>query len=129
LTKDVLKAGIEAITAIEEWRTAIVNAVENNAPMTQDWADGYRRNADTKLALASVPVVTGGDRDVLLLLRSEFNNMQKLSDKYLALRNSQTYISPDSLDSDPLNQQIQSCARGLAGLSASSQFQDVAACH
>jgi len=129
LTKDVLKAVIDETTAIEEWRTAIVNAVQNNFPMTQDWAEGYRRNADSKLALASIPAVTDADRNVLALLRNEFSNMQKVSDKYVAMRSSQTYISGDSPDSDPLNQQVLSCARGLAALTAGSQIQDVAVCH
>jgi hypothetical protein len=129
LTKDVLKAGIEELTAIEEWRTAIVSAIQGSAAMTQDWADGYRRNAESKLALASVPVATDPDRSVIQLLRGEFDKMQKLSDKYLALRNNQTYVSPDSVDSDPLNQQVQSCARGLRGLTAGGEFQDVAVCH
>jgi hypothetical protein len=37
--------------------------------------------------------------------------------------------SPESLDNDPLNQQILDCARGLASLAAGGQFQDVSACH
>jgi hypothetical protein len=129
LTKDVLKAAIDEITAIEEWRTAIVTAIQNNSPMTQDWIDGYRRNADTKLALASVPVATDPDRTFVALLRNEFNNMQKVSDTYMAMRKSQAYISEDSVNNDPLNQQVQSCAHALAAVTANSQIQDVVACH
>jgi hypothetical protein len=129
LSKGLLQAGIEEMTAIGEWRTAIVNAVQNSNPVTEDGLDGYRRNADNKLAVASTTVVTDPDRIVVSLLRNEFNNMQKLGAQYLAMRKSLTYISPDSLDGDPLNQQIQNCARGLASLAASGQFQDVATCH
>ena len=60
---------------------------------------------------------------------NEFGKMQTLSDKYLALRKSLTYIAPDSLDKDPLDQQILSCARGLSSMAASGQFEDVPACH
>jgi hypothetical protein len=110
LSKGLLQAGIEEMAVIEEWRTTVVNAVQNNNPIPEDGLDGYRRNADSKLAVASTTVVTDGDRNVLLLLKNEFNNMQKLSSQYLAKRKSLTYIPPDSLDNEPLNQQIQDVA-------------------
>jgi hypothetical protein len=53
LSKDVLQAGIEEMAVIGEWRTALVNAVQNNNPITEDGLDGYRRNADSKLAVGS----------------------------------------------------------------------------
>jgi hypothetical protein len=129
LSKGFLKAGIEEMSVIGEWRTVIVGAIQKNNPVTEDWLDGYRRNADSKLAVASTTVVTDPDRSVLLLLRNEFNNMQQLSARYLAMRKSLTYISPDSLDNDPLNQQIQNCEHSLASLTASGLFQDAAMCH
>src|ERR1017187_7954392 len=129
LSKGLLQAGIEEMAVIGEWRTAVVNAVQNNNSIAEDGLDGYRRNADSKLAVASTTVVTDADRNVLLFIKNEFNNMQKLSAQYLATRKSLTYIAPDSLDNDPLNQQIQDCAQGLASLTASGQFQDVATCH
>ena len=129
LSKGFLQAGIEEMTVIEEWRTVIVKAVQNNNPVTEDVLDGYRRNADSKLAVASTTVATDADRNVLSFLKNEFGNTQKLSDRYLAMRKSLTFISPDSLDNDPLNQQVQNCAKGLASLTAGGQFQDVAACH
>jgi hypothetical protein len=129
VSKDIVKAGIDETTAIEEWRTAIVKAVQSNSSVTPDWVDGYQRNANSKFALASAAVVGDPDRDVLQLLRDEFNNMKTLSDKYLALRKDMTYTASDSLDTDPLNQKVQNCARGLAALTPGSQFQDVAVCH
>src|ERR1019366_7571087 len=129
LSRDFLRAGIEEMAVIGEWRTAIANAIQNNYPVTEDSADSYRRNAASKLELAATTVVTEPDRSVLLLFRNEFDKMRGLSDKYLAIRKSLTYISPDSLDNDPLNQQIQACARGLAALTSSDQLPDVAACH
>ena len=56
LSKGLLQAGIEEMTVIGEWRTAVVNAVQNNNPITEDGLDGYRRNADSKLAVASTTV-------------------------------------------------------------------------
>ncbi len=128
-SKDFLRAAIEAMTAIREWRIAIVNAVQSSFPVTDDWVAGYRRTADSKLALTSAAITTDSDRSGFALLSNESSKMQTLSDKYLALRRSLTYIAPDSLDNDPLDQQILSCARGLSSMAGSGQFEDVAVCH
>ncbi|HEV8412099.1 MAG TPA: hypothetical protein VGQ49_00800 [Bryobacteraceae bacterium] len=128
-SKDFLRAGVEEMTAIREWRIAIVNAVQSNFPVTDDWVAGYRRTAESKLSLASAAVTTDSDRSGFILLSNEFSKMQMLSDKYLALRKSLTYIAPDSLENDPLDQQLLSCARGLASIAGSGQFEDVAVCH
>jgi hypothetical protein len=40
-----------------------------------------------------------------------------------------THTSADSVENDPLGEQILSCARSLASLPAGGQFQDVAVCH
>jgi hypothetical protein len=128
-SKDFLRAAIEGMAVIREWRIAIVNAVQSSFPVTDDWVAGYRRTADSKLALTSAAIATDSDRSGFALLSSEFSKMQTLSDKYLALRKSLTYIAPDSLDRDPLDQQILSCARGLSSMAGSGQFEDVAVCH
>jgi len=128
-SKEFVRAGIEEMTAIREWRIAIVNAVQSSFPVTDDWVAGYRRSADSKHALTSAAIATDSDRSGFALLSNEFGKMQTLSDKYLALRKSLTYIAPDSLDKDPLDQQILSCARGLSSMAASGQFEDVPACH
>jgi hypothetical protein len=128
-SKEFLRAGIEEMTAIREWRIAIVNAVQSNFPVTDDLVASYRRAADSKLALASAAVTTDSDRSGFALLNNEFSKMQALSDKYLALRKSLTYIAPDSLDKDPLDQQVLSCARGLSFMAAGRHFEDVPECH
>lgn len=129
LSREFLRAVIEELSVIGEWRTSLVNAVQNGSPLTQDWADNLRRNAESKLALVSTTVTTEPDRNLLPLLRSELNSMLALSEKYVAMHTSQTFVSPDSLDSDALNQQVQNCAHGLASLTTGGQFVDVAACH
>jgi len=126
---EFLKASIEAMTVIREWRIAIVRAVQGNSPVTESWVGDYRRAAASKLTLASGVVATDADRDGIPLLINMFNNMKKLSDTYLELNQSLTYIDPDSIENNPLEQQILSCGRGLASLAASGQFQDVPSCH
>ncbi len=128
-SEDFLKAGIEAMTSIREWRIAIVRAIQGNYPLTEDWVGGFRRTAESKVALASAAAATDDDRNGLPLLRNELGNMQKLNDKYLGLRQSLTYIEPDALENDDLDRQILSCSRGLEALAATGHFQDVPSCH
>jgi hypothetical protein len=128
-SKDFLKAGIEEMTVIREWRGALVNAVQNGYPVTDEFVAGYRSQATTNLRLASVAVSTDSDRDAVQLLSNEFDNMQKLSNKILAARKNMNYISPDALKDDPLDQKILNCTRSLASMAASGQFQDDGSCH
>jgi hypothetical protein len=128
-SKEFLRAGIEEMSVIREWRIAIVNAVQNNQPVMDEWVSGYRRTAEEKLSLASVALNTDSDRKAFPLLQNEFNNMQKLSDKYLALHKSSSYTSPNSFDNDSLDQQVLSCSKALAAMAASGQFQDDGNCH
>jgi hypothetical protein len=128
-SKDFLKAGIEAMSVVREWRSALVNAVQNGYPVTDDLVAGYRAQAAKSLRLVSVAVSTDSDRSAFQLLSNEFDNMQKLNDKILAARKNMNYISPDALKDAPLDQQILSCARSLASMAASGQFQDDGSCH
>lgn len=128
-SKEFLKAGIEEMSEIREWRGALVNAVQNGYPVTDEFVAGYRGQAATNLRLASVAASTDSDRDAFQLLSNEFDNMQKLSNKILAARKNMNYISPDALKDDPLDQKILNCARSLASMAASGQFQDDGSCH
>jgi len=129
ISREFLKAAIEEITVIREWRIAVLNAVQHNFPVTEDWIGVYRRAADSKLALVSAALATDSDQNTLPLIGNEFANMQKLSDKYLAMHKSMDYVPTDSLENDPLDQQIVSCARSLASVAVDGQFQDVGTCH
>ena len=128
-SQEFLRVGIEEMTVIREWRVALVNAIQNGYPVMDDWVARYRSTANSKLALASTALVTDSDRNGISLFTNEFDNMQKFSDKYLAMSKSMTYTSSDSVENDPQGQQILSCARGLESFPAGSQFQDVATCH
>jgi hypothetical protein len=128
-SKEFLRAAIEAMSVIREWRIAIVNAVQNNQPVSDDWVSGYRRTAESKLSLVSVAVNTDSDRKALPLLQSEFDNMKTMSDKYVALNKSASYTPPNSFDNDRQDQQILSCARALAAMAASGQFQENSPCY
>jgi hypothetical protein len=129
LSKEFIKAGIEEMSAVREWRSALANAVQNGYPVTEDWVGAYRGQAATSLRLASVAVSTDSDGSAYQLISTVFDNMQQLSDKFVAARKSMNYMAPDSLKNDPLNQKILSCARSLAAMAASGQFVDDGSCH
>ena len=124
-----LTAEIEEMTVVREWRIALVNAVQNNYPINEDWVSQYRRNADSRLALASAAASTDADRQVYPLLANEFNNMAKQSDRFLEMRKNLQFISTYSLDQDALEQQGLACSRGRAARISSGQFEDVTSCH
>jgi hypothetical protein len=124
-----VQASIEELSIIREWRVAIVSAVRNNAPAAEDWIAAQHRLAEKNLALASSAATTDDDRSASPLLSAEFNNMQNLSERYLALRKQSAFISLDTFNSSPLEEQILSCARGFVSMTESHAFQDLAACH
>src|SRR5579864_397185 len=127
-SKEFLRAGIEEMAMVREWRTALTSAVQNGFPIGDDWMAMYREPALRNLRLAAVAAATDPDRSAYQLLSNEFDNMKKLSDRFVAAHTAQTYMPPDSLKSDPLDQQILNCARSLAAMAASGKFVDDGAC-
>ena len=128
-SRTFVQAGIEEMGLIREWRIAIVGAVQNNVPVSEEWASAQHRQAEKSLALASAAVSTDDDRNAFPLLSAEFSNMQKLSDLYLALSTRSTAMSPDKFDNSPLEEQILNCARGFVAMTESREFQDQPTCH
>jgi hypothetical protein len=127
-SKSFMRAGIEQMTVIREWRTALANAIQNGFPIADEWLAVYRGQAATALKLAFVAVSTDSDRNAFQLLNSEFENMKLLSNNYVAIRQSMNYIAPDALTNDPLNQKIVNCGHALAAMAASGQFEDDGSC-
>ena len=127
-SKEFLKAGIEEMSVIREWRSALINLIRQGYPVTEDWAASYRGQAQQNLRLVSVAASTESDRSALQLLTNEFNNMKKLSDRFVEANKSRTYVSPNALDNDPLDQKILNCAHSLAAMAASNQFVDDGSC-
>jgi hypothetical protein len=128
-SKEFLKAGIEEMSVIREWRSTLLNAVQNGYPVTDTVVAGFQGQAATNLRLASVAASTDSDQQAFQLLSNEFDNMQKLSNKIVAARENMNYVAPNALKNDPLYQQILNCARSLASMASSNQFQDDGSCH
>ena len=129
LSRAFIQAGIEELGSIREWRTGIVSAVEKNVPLSEDWASAQHKQAEKNLALASAAISTDDDRTAFPLLTSEFDNMQKLSDLYLAMRARSAAMSVEEFGNGALEDQILSCAKGFVAMTESRQFQDQASCH
>ena len=128
-SKEFMKAGIEEMSVIREWRSALVNAVQNGYAVTDTFVAGYQGQATTNLRLASVAISTDSDQNAFQLLSNELDNMKKLSNKILKARKNMNYIPTDALKGDPLDQKILNCARSLASMAASGQFVDDGSCN
>jgi hypothetical protein len=129
-SRDFLRAGVEQMTVVREWRSAIENAVRTNNPVEESWVSYYRRTAQDKMTMTSASATTEADRKALPLLQNAMSMVTQLSDRFLALRSTLTYVSPDTLDNDPLDQKILGCAQGMAAQAIpGASFEDVSACH
>jgi hypothetical protein len=129
LSGGYLSAEIEALSQIREWRAALVNAVQNNSPVTDSVMGPLRRAAESKVQLATAAATTGPDQQAAGLLRNEFAAMQQMSDQFVATHTAATYISPDALDNNAQDQKITGCEQALVAMASSKQFQDASACH
>lgn len=128
-SREFLNAGIEQMSTLREWHTALQTAIQSGIPLSEGLLQPYRAQAATNLRLASVAAKTTADRDAYQLLNNVYLNMGKLSDKYLNMRASMTYIEPNALQNDELNQRIMSCGHFLGAMAASGQFSDDGSCH
>jgi hypothetical protein len=129
-SREFLHAGVEQMMLVREWRSAIENAVRTNNPVEEIWISGYRQNAETRMQMATASATTDADRQALPLLQGAMGMVRQLSDRFLALRSTMTYVSPDSLDNDPLDKKILACAQGMAAQAIpGGMFEDVSACH
>jgi len=127
-SKEFVKAGVEAMAQVREWHAALRNAIERGYPLSGEWLDAFRRNAQQSLRLTEVAATTDMDHKAFPYLQNEFNNMGALSDKYMEMTKSMNYIAPDSLANDPLDQKLLTCGRSLASMVTSQQFVDEVSC-
>jgi len=127
-SKEFLKAGIEQAATLREWHAALATAIQNGSPVTATMIAPYSAQATTNLRLALIAASTESDRGAYQLLSNLFQNMVKLTDKYVAMRANMTYISPDALQKDRLNQRMVACGHSLGAMEASGQFVDDGSC-
>jgi hypothetical protein len=129
LSQAFSSAEIEALTQVREWRAALVNAIENNYPVTDSWVARLRRSAEAKVQLAIAAATTDPDQKTAQLLQNELTNMQQMSDQFVAMHTTANYIPPDSFQHNSLDDNILACSRALATMAATKQYADEISCH
>jgi hypothetical protein len=129
LSKDFIRAAIEEMSIIREWRSTLTNAVQRGYPITEEWIGSFRDEARKSLRLVQVAATSESDRSAFQLLTNVFNTMNKLSDRFLEANRTRSYISPDALNNDPTDQRILTCAHSLAAMAANGQFIDDGSCY
>jgi hypothetical protein len=127
-SRDFLRAGIEELSTIREWHSALASAIENQYPVTRELLGPYEGSATKNLRLAQVAATTDADQKAAQLIANEYQKMKQLSDSFLAQRAAATYIDADALTGDALNQSVIACGRSLGAMAASGQFVDDATC-
>ncbi|MHB8501398.1 MAG: hypothetical protein ACYDCG_00500 [Candidatus Acidiferrales bacterium] len=128
-SSEFLKAAIEELATIREWRIALTNAVQSGIPIGDDWIAVYRGPALRNLRLTSVAASSDADRKAYQLLSNEYDKMKTLSDRFVAAHSAQNYTPLDALKNDPMNEQILSCTRSLAAMAANGKYADDGSCH
>ena len=127
-SRGFLRAGIEAMSTMREWHTALATAIQNQIPITQEWLTPYQSVVVTNLRLAQAEARTDADQNAIQVMMNVFQKMKQLSDNYVAARANLNYIAPDALRSDPLDQSIVACGKALGAMAGSGQYVDDPAC-
>jgi len=127
-SKAFLTAAIEAMTRVREWHAALRTAIERGVPLATGWLDNYQNQAQNGLNLASVAISTDADRNAYPFMVNEYNTMKALSDKYVNMNKALQYIDPNSLQTEPLNQQLLGCGHALASMATADQFVNDGSC-
>ncbi len=127
-SKEFITASLEAMAQQREWHAALKNAIESAYPISDNWLSGLRAKAQQALHLASISASTPADRKAAPLINNQFENMSKLSAKYLQMAQSMTYINPRSLDTDGLDQKIAACIHSLSAMATANQFVEDGSC-
>jgi len=117
------------MSTLREWHSALQTAIQGGIPLSAGLFAPIRANAVTNLRLASVAANTSADRSAYQLMNNAYQNMGRLTDKYIGIRANLTYIAPDALQDDDLNKRIMACGRSLGAMAAAGQFSDDGSCH
>jgi hypothetical protein len=133
LSREFMKAGIEAIAGLREWASTLAYAIEGGYQVTEGWVATYRGQAAHSVGLASAAAVTDADRNAFQLLNNEFEAVRDWSNQLVEARKSMSAgkyaVSADALRNEPLSQKIIACGHFLAPMLGSGSFQDDPSCH
>lgn len=117
------------MSTLREWHSALASAIENGYPVTREGLASYQGRAATTLRLAQAATSTDADQKLAQLVANAYQKMKQLSDKYVADKGNMNYIDPNSLQNDPIDQNLVACGKTLGAMAAGGQFTDDSACH
>jgi hypothetical protein len=129
LSKEFLRAAIEAMSNVREWHSVLASDIENQYPFTLQGLASYEGRATRNLRLAQSAATTESDLTAKRLITNAYQKMKQLSDKYMSQRASATYIASDALKNDSLDQSIIACGKSLGAIVASGQVVDDGSCN
>jgi hypothetical protein len=128
-SKVFVTSSIEALAEQREWRAALKYAIEGGYPLTESWIAAYRARAQQAVQIASVNATTASDQNAAPFLKAQFDKLSSLSDKYLGMAASLSFIDRNSLNNDSLDRSIMACNRSLSSMATANQFVDDGTCH
>jgi hypothetical protein len=132
LSRAFAVSAIAALADLREWRGAISAMITHGLAISDNWAQGYRDEAQSNLGKAEVAARTDDDRNALALLQNEAGSLTTWWDGVLAARqdlNGATTIDPDALKNDTALAKIRTCSQFLNSMLVSGAFSDDASCH
>jgi hypothetical protein len=132
LSRAFAVSAIAALADLREWRGAVSAMITHGLAISDEWAQGYRDEAQANLGKAEVAARTDDDRNALALLQNEAGSLTAWWDGVLAARqdlNGATTIDPDALKNDTALAKIRTCSQFLNSMLVSGAFSDDASCH
>lgn len=128
-----MKAAVQALGTIKQWRSAIAYALQHGIPGDGSRVFIVRDRAAEGLRMATVAASTDSDQNARQLLANHFDNVSAWSTQMVEARRSMSTanysMSPDALNNDAQYQKIARCSDFLGTMLASGKFEDEAACH
>lgn len=133
MSDEFLRAAIEDLAVLNEWHSALADAIQQGVPGDGSRFSTYHDRATQGLSLATISASNPADQNALRLLQNHLSQVDNWTRKLIQERksmNTANYsLTPDALDSDSQYQQIKNCSKSLRTMLTSAKFDDVQSCH
>lgn len=133
LSDAFMKAAIQTLGTIEDWRTKLAYGVQRGIPGDGSQLFVFRDKSAEALRQSTAAASNDSDRNALQLLTNQFNNLQDWTNKMVQGRknmDSANYsMSPSALNNDTLYQKIVSCSTFLGTMLPSGTFTNDGSCN
>jgi hypothetical protein len=133
MSPDFMKAALQTLSVTKSWTDTLAYAAQHGVPGDGSRLVTFHNRASESLRIAQVDAGSQSDQNALQLLTNHVNAVQNWNDTLVAQRRSmntgQYSMTPDAMQNDPAYQKISACAKFLATMLPSGQFQDDGSCH